>query len=53
LTLGAREGSFLGMLTGHTFHVVLVEKNHGVGIGDGKPAGKTVAYKGAKLSVQP
>ena len=53
LTLGAREGSFPGMLTEHAFHVVLVGKSHGVGIGDGKPAGKTVAYKGAKLSVQP
>jgi alpha-D-xyloside xylohydrolase len=53
MTMGAREGSFEGMLTEHTFHVVLVGKNHGVGIGDSKPAGKTVAYKGAKLSVQP
>ena len=53
LSVGAREGSFAGMLTEHTFHVVTVGKNHGVGIGESNPAGKTVVYKGAKLEVQP
>jgi len=53
LSLGAREGSFEGMLTEHTFHVVMVGKNHGVGIGESDPAGKTVVYRGSKLDVQP
>jgi alpha-D-xyloside xylohydrolase len=53
LTLGAREGSFPGMLAEHTFRVVLVSKGLGVGIGESTTAEKTVIYKGAKLVVKP
>jgi alpha-D-xyloside xylohydrolase len=53
LTLGAREGSFPGMLAEHTFRVVLVSKDHGVGIGASAKAEATVVYKGAKLVVKP
>ncbi len=53
LTLGAREGSFPGMPAEHTFRVVLVGKNHGVGIDVSPTADTTVTYKGAQLSVHP
>jgi alpha-D-xyloside xylohydrolase len=52
LTLGAREGSFPGMLAQRTFHVVLVGKDHGVGIPE-SAAVTSVTYKGEKLSVRP
>jgi hypothetical protein len=41
------------MLAEHTFRVVLVSKDHGVGIGASASAEKTVVYKGAKLVVKP
>jgi alpha-D-xyloside xylohydrolase len=53
LTVGAIEGSFPGMLAEHTFHVVLVGKGRGAGIGESASAGKNVIYKGAKVVVQP
>jgi alpha-D-xyloside xylohydrolase len=52
LTLGAREGSFPGMLAQRTFHVVVVGKDHGVGIPE-SAAVTSVTYKGEKLSVRP
>lgn len=53
LTFGQREGSFPGMLPGHTFHLVIVAKGHGVGIGESTAVTKTVEYKGSKLEVRP
>jgi alpha-D-xyloside xylohydrolase len=53
LTLGAREGSFPGMLAERTFRVVLVGKEHGVGIGESVAAEVSVAYKGEKMAVKP
>src|ERR1035438_798834 len=53
LTLGAREGSFPGMLAERTFRVVLVNKGHGVGIGESETAEVSVAYKGEKMAVKP
>jgi alpha-D-xyloside xylohydrolase len=50
LTLGAREGSFPGMLAERRFRVVLVDKGHGVGIGETATAEATVAYKGAQAA---
>jgi alpha-D-xyloside xylohydrolase len=50
LTLGARDGSFPGMLAERTFHVVLVDKDHGVGIGESASADATVSYKGDKIA---
>ena len=49
LTLGARQGSFKGMLPEHTFHVILVGPGHGVGIGESPRADATVVYKGEIL----
>jgi alpha-D-xyloside xylohydrolase len=51
LTVGAREGSFPGMLAKRTFRVVLVGRGHGVGIGESASADKTVEYVGDKVAV--
>jgi len=53
LTVGAREGSFPGMLAEHTFRVVVVGKDRGVGIEGNTSEGKNVIYKGAKAVVHP
>ncbi len=50
LTIGAREGSFPGMLAKRTFKVVVVGKGHGVGIGESATAEKTLAYDGEKTT---
>ena len=54
LTLGAREGSFPGMLAERTFRLVVVGKGHGVGVGIGESDGGegTVSYKGEKVSAK-
>ncbi len=52
LTLGAREGSFAGMLAERRFRVVLAGKGNGVGIGE-VAAETSVVYKGEKLIVKP
>jgi alpha-D-xyloside xylohydrolase len=51
LTVGAREGSFPGMLAKRTFNVVVVKSGHGVGIGETEGAENTVNYEGAKTAV--
>jgi alpha-D-xyloside xylohydrolase len=51
LTVGAREGSFEGMLTKRTLKVVVVGAGHGVGIGE-SAADKTVMYEGPKVAVR-
>jgi alpha-D-xyloside xylohydrolase len=51
LTVGAREGSFPGMLTKRTLKVVVVSKAHGVGIAETATADKTVMYEGTKTAV--
>jgi alpha-D-xyloside xylohydrolase len=53
LTLGAREGTFPGMLPQHTFRLVVVAKGHGVGIQESESAEATIVYKGANLVVRP
>jgi alpha-D-xyloside xylohydrolase len=53
LTLGAREGSFPGMLRERTFRVVVVRKGHGVGIGESENAELEVKYDGGKLVLKP
>ena len=53
LTIGAREGSFPGMLAEHTFRLVVVGSGHGVGVGESDSAEATVVYKGAKVDVRP
>jgi alpha-D-xyloside xylohydrolase len=52
LTIGARKGSFPGMLEKRTFRVVLVAPQHGVGIGAAAVA-KTVAYSGESVTIKP
>jgi len=52
LTIGARQGSFPGMLESRTFNIVWVGPGHGVG---GNPSGtidKTVSYDGTAVTVQ-
>ncbi len=53
LTVGAREGSFPGMLAEHTFRIVVVKAGHGVGIGEARDADTTIVYKGAGMVVRP
>jgi len=52
LTVGAREGSFPGMLGKRTFRFVLVGREHGVGILESASADKSVEYDGAELAVK-
>jgi len=52
LAVGAREGSFPGMLARRTLRVVLVGKGRGVGIGESATADKTVEYAGEKTAVR-
>ena len=51
LTIGARVGSFPGMLASRTFHVVFVGPSHGVGPTETASADATVTYTGASLDV--
>jgi alpha-D-xyloside xylohydrolase len=53
LTIGDRKGQFPGMPASHSFRVVFVRENHGVGV---KPAGevdKVVQYSGKQITVRP
>jgi hypothetical protein len=54
LTIGARQGSFPGMLTSRTFNIVFVCPGHGVGVDiDGRPVvpDLSVAYQGQAVVV--
>ena len=53
LILGAREGSFPGMLETHIFNVVVVNEGKGVGVGDGAAQAHAVPYKGDRVVVKP
>jgi alpha-D-xyloside xylohydrolase len=52
LTLGARRGSFPGMLKQRRFRIVLVETGLGVGIEPAPRGDATVTYEGRPLSVR-
>ncbi len=52
LRVGAREGSFPGMLAERTFHVVLVAKNKPVGFSFTPKADVTVKYSGQALDAR-
>jgi alpha-D-xyloside xylohydrolase len=52
LSIGAREGSFPGMLASRSFNVVIVSPEHGAGIADTPTADKTVQYGGEQQTVQ-
>jgi alpha-D-xyloside xylohydrolase len=51
LTLGARKGSFPGMLENRTFRVVFVSDDHGGGIENAASPDRTVKYSGREVSV--
>ena len=53
LTIGAREGTFPGMLATRTFHVVVVGKDHGTGIAETAQSNAAVTYNGEKQTVKP
>jgi alpha-D-xyloside xylohydrolase len=52
LTLGARNGSFPGMIPAHTFHIVVAGKDHGAGAGESSVIDQTVQYTGAKAEAK-
>lgn len=51
LTIGAREGSFPGMVEHRTFRVVLIDNNHGVGAEVAGAANAEIAYDGKEIRV--
>jgi alpha-D-xyloside xylohydrolase len=51
LTIGAREGSFPGMLQHRTFRVVFVRANHGTGVAETATVDQIVAYNGGAVGV--
>ena len=51
LTIGARRGSFPGMLESRTFRILFVSENHGVGIASAAIPDQTVQYSGREVSV--
>lgn len=51
LTIGARQGSFPGMLAKRTFHIVWVDLNHGTGMSEVKPD-RIISYNGTRISVR-
>ena len=52
LTIGARKGSFKGMLEKRTFNVVFVGQGHGVGLHASGNPDKTVQYDGTAVTVR-
>jgi alpha-D-xyloside xylohydrolase len=52
LTVGARDGSFPGMLATRTFKVVVVGKDRGTGIGETAAPNAMVSYTGEKVTVR-
>lgn len=52
LTIEKRRGEFPGMLKQRTFHIVLVDKNHGAGTESAPEPEKEVIYSGEKLVLQ-
>jgi len=52
LTLGARHGSFTGMLATRTFDIVWVGPDHGVGVNPSGTVDKTISYDGTAVTIQ-
>jgi len=52
LTIGARSGSFPGMLLNRTFEIVYVKENHGVGLGATARPDRVVRYSGKKVTIR-
>ena len=53
LTIGARQGSFPGMLESRAFRVVFVGEGHGVGIDISAQPDKIVQYSGQAVTITP
>ena len=51
LTIGARTGSYTGMLASRTFNVVWVASNHGAGVAVTSAPDQVVKYSGAQVVV--
>jgi len=51
LTIGARKGSFPGMLENRTFGVVFVKADHGSGVASAAEPDHTVQYSGREVSI--
>jgi len=51
LTIGARQGSFPGMLTSRTFRIVWVGTGHGTGVSSTPAADAVVNYAGSAVQV--
>lgn len=51
LTIGARQGSYPGMLNARTFHIVWVSPNHGTGIDQTAEPDSVVIYNGSPVQV--
>ncbi len=52
LTIGARKGTFPGMLKNRTFHVVWIMKNHGTGVALEENSDMAVKYTGETITVK-
>jgi len=52
LTVENRAGSFPGMQQQRTFRAVLVDEQHGTGVGEGTEPAKEVRYAGKKVTVK-
>lgn len=52
LTIGARKGSFPGMLKKRNFEIVLVKKNHGNGIKICSQPDKILSYNGSAVTIK-
>jgi alpha-D-xyloside xylohydrolase len=52
LTIGARQGSYPGMASGHTFNVAIVSAGHGVGGDATALPDKTIQYTGASVEAK-
>jgi len=52
LTLADRRGSYSGMPATRTFRVIVVDEQHGTGLGDERAPAKEVQYTGKKLTVK-
>jgi alpha-D-xyloside xylohydrolase len=51
LTIGARQGSYPGMLQSRVFNIVWVDENHGISIPPTSSPDQTVTYRGQELRV--
>jgi len=51
LTIGARKGSFTGMLDKRTFHIVLISKTHAAGFSFAPTPAQSLSYTGTAMKI--